>query len=59
MSERLIRETLDKTLIRAGMTINFDVVLFGPDAANPHGGVDESRKLDYCELVLIDVGIMP
>ena len=39
-----------------GLTPYFNIVLFGEDAANPHGGVDESRQLEECEFVLIDVG---
>ena len=56
MTERAVRESLSRILIRAGLTPYFNVVLFGEDAANPHGGVDESRKLEECEFVLIDVG---
>lgn len=59
MTERVIRETLSNVLRRAGMTSYFNVVLFGADAANPHGGVDESRELEECEFVLIDVGTPP
>jgi len=57
MTERVIRETLSNVLRRAGMTPYFNVVLFGGDAANPHGGVDESRELEECDFVVIDVGI--
>jgi len=56
MTERVVRETLSNVLGRAGMTPYFNAVLFGADAANPHGGVDESRELEECEFVLIDVG---
>ena len=59
MTERIVRETLSNILRRAGMTPYFNVVLFGGDAANPHGGVDESRELEECEFVVIDVGILP
>ena len=59
MTERVICETLSNVLRRAGMTPYFNVVLFGGDAANPHGGVDESRELEECEFVVIDVGILP
>jgi len=57
MPEKMIRETLDRVITRAGMTPYFNVVLFGSDAANPHGGVDEARELNECEFILIDVGI--
>lgn len=57
MSEKLIRETLDRILLRAGMVPYFNLALFGSDAANPHGGVDENRELVECEFILIDVGI--
>ena len=56
MSERVIRKTLDRILSRAGLDPYFNIVLFGSDAANPHGGVDESRTLEECEFILIDVG---
>ena len=56
MTELVIRESLSKVLIRAGLTPYFNIVLFGEDAANPHGGVDESRQLQECEFILIDVG---
>jgi Xaa-Pro aminopeptidase len=56
MTERVVRESLSRILVRAGLTPYFNVVLFGEDAANPHGGVDESRQLEECEFVLIDVG---
>ena len=56
MSELTVRSTLDNILRRAGLTPYFNIVLFGSDAANPHGGVDESRQLQECELILIDVG---
>jgi len=56
MTEQVIRETLSKILVRAGMKPYFNIVLFGSDAANPHGGVDESRELEACEFILIDVG---
>jgi Xaa-Pro aminopeptidase len=59
MTERVVRETLSDVLRRAGMTPYFNIVLFGADAANPHGGVDESRELEECEFVLIDVGPKP
>jgi Xaa-Pro aminopeptidase len=57
MSEQTIRETLNNILLRAGLVPYFNIVLFGEDAANPHGGVDESRQLEQCEFILIDVGI--
>lgn len=57
MSEQTIRETLNNILFRAGLVPYFNIVLFGEDAANPHGGVDESRQLEQCEFILIDVGI--
>jgi Xaa-Pro aminopeptidase len=57
MSEITIRETLNNILLRAGLVPYFNIVLFGADAANPHGGVDESRQLEQCEFILIDVGI--
>jgi len=57
MTERIVRETLSNILRRAGMTPYFNVVLFGGDAANPHGGVDESRELEECDFIVIDVGI--
>jgi Xaa-Pro aminopeptidase len=56
MSERVIRQTLDRILSRTGLDPYFNIVLFGSDAANPHGGVEESRTLEECEFVLIDVG---
>ena len=56
MTESVVRESLQKILIRAGLTPYFNIVLFGEDAANPHGGVDESRQLEECEFILIDVG---
>ena len=56
MTERVVRESLSRILIRAGLTPYFNIVLFGKDAASPHGGVDESRQLAECELILIDVG---
>ena len=56
MSEHTIRKTLSKILLRAGLTPYFSIVLFGSDAANPHGGVDESRQLQECEFIVIDVG---
>ena len=56
MSERTVRETLNHILVRAGLEPYFNLVLFGSDAANPHGGVDESRQLEQCEFILIDVG---
>jgi Xaa-Pro aminopeptidase len=59
MCEKLVRETLNSVLSRAGMTPYFNVVLFGSDAANPHGGVDEARELAACEFVLVDVGGYP
>src|SRR5579859_4258773 len=57
ISEQFIRETLNNILIRAGLTPYFNIVLFGSDAANPHGGADETRELKECEFILIDVGI--
>jgi Xaa-Pro aminopeptidase len=57
MTELMIRETLARILVRSGLTPYFNIVLFGEDAANPHGGVDESRVLQDCEFILIDVGI--
>jgi Xaa-Pro aminopeptidase len=57
MSERTIGEALERILSRAGLTPYFNIVLFGDDAANVHGGVDESRQLQKCELILIDVGM--
>jgi Xaa-Pro aminopeptidase len=56
MSEHTIRKTLSKILVQAGLLPYFNIVLFGSDAANPHGGVDESRQLQECEFILIDVG---
>jgi Xaa-Pro aminopeptidase len=56
MTEHVVRKSLSRILIRAGLTPYFNVVLFGEDAANPHGGVDESRQLEECEFILIDVG---
>jgi Xaa-Pro aminopeptidase len=56
MSEQTIGETLNHILVRAGLEPYFNLVLFGSDAANPHGGVDESRQLEQCEFILIDVG---
>jgi Xaa-Pro aminopeptidase len=56
MSESVIRNVLSRVLVRAGLKPYFNVVLFGSDAAIPHGGVDESRQLQECEFVLIDVG---
>lgn len=58
MTERVVRETLSNVLRRAGMTPYFNIVLFGADAANPHGGIDESRELEECEFVLVDVGTL-
>jgi Xaa-Pro aminopeptidase len=57
LSEQTVRETLNHILLRSGLTPYFNVVLFGSDAANPHGGVDESRELVECEFILIDVGM--
>lgn len=59
MTEQVVRETLSNVLRRAGTTPYFNVVLFGADASNPHGGADESRELEQCEFVLIDVGPTP
>ena len=59
MSEKVISKTLSKILVRTGMKPYFNVVLFGSDAANPHGGVDQSRELEECEFILIDVGTTP
>ena len=56
LSERAVREALSWVLLRAGLQPHFNLVLFGSDAASPHGGADESRELQECEFILIDVG---
>jgi Xaa-Pro aminopeptidase len=57
LTEKMVRETLSRVLVRAGIPPYFNIVLFGSDAANPHGGVDENRELKECEFVLIDAGV--
>jgi Xaa-Pro aminopeptidase len=56
MSEHTIRKTLSKILVRAGLSPYFNIVLFGSDASTPHGVIGESRQLQECEFILIDVG---
>lgn len=57
LTENQVMKILDNTLLSAGFTLFFDLVLFEENAALPHGGFVTGNKILKEEtMILIDVG---